>query len=160
MINSVKARTPLLALILFVFSIGSALAQNKVVVVPMAEDIGDIAGSAGFLVMMITDSFPEGPPELCKPRITQTIDCGDGSGGWVENTYVVIIEERFIPAGNADFFQGDTQTPLLKNYCSASSITIERVGVKIVGNKKEITYKVTVFGGRGGEKPISIEQYC
>ena len=38
MINSVKARTPILALILFVFGAGYTFAANKVVVIPMAAD--------------------------------------------------------------------------------------------------------------------------
>lgn len=38
MINSVKARTPILALILFVFAVGYTFAANKVVVIPMAVD--------------------------------------------------------------------------------------------------------------------------
>lgn len=39
MINSVKARTPILALILFVFSVGFTIAAtNKVVVIPMGAD--------------------------------------------------------------------------------------------------------------------------
>ncbi len=39
MINSVKARTPILALILFVFAVGyTVAATNKVVVIPMAGD--------------------------------------------------------------------------------------------------------------------------
>jgi len=38
MINSVKARTSILALILFVFGIGYTFAANKVVVIPMAAD--------------------------------------------------------------------------------------------------------------------------
>ena len=38
MINSVKARTPILALILFVSAVGYTFAQNKVVVIPMAAD--------------------------------------------------------------------------------------------------------------------------
>ena len=42
MINSVKARTPILALVLFVFSIGfTVAATNKVVVIPMAGDSTD-----------------------------------------------------------------------------------------------------------------------
>jgi hypothetical protein len=38
MITSVKARTPILALILFVFAVGYTFAANKVVVIPMAAD--------------------------------------------------------------------------------------------------------------------------
>ncbi len=38
MINSVKARTPILALILFVFGAGYTFAANRVVVIPMAAD--------------------------------------------------------------------------------------------------------------------------
>ena len=38
MINSVNARTPILALILFVFGIGNVFAANKVVVIPMGSD--------------------------------------------------------------------------------------------------------------------------
>ena len=39
MINSIKARTPVLALILFVFAIGYTFAE-KVVVIPLAGDVG------------------------------------------------------------------------------------------------------------------------
>ena len=38
MINSIKARTPILAIILFVSLVGYTFAQNKVVVVPLAGD--------------------------------------------------------------------------------------------------------------------------
>ena len=38
MIKSAKARTPILALILFVFGVGYTFAANKVVVIPMAAD--------------------------------------------------------------------------------------------------------------------------
>lgn len=38
MINSVKARTPIMALILFVFAVGYTFAANKVVVIPMGPD--------------------------------------------------------------------------------------------------------------------------
>lgn len=38
MLNSIKARTPILALILFVFAIGYTFAETKVVFIPMAAD--------------------------------------------------------------------------------------------------------------------------
>lgn len=38
MMNSVKAPTPILALILFVFTFGQALAADKVVVIPLGSD--------------------------------------------------------------------------------------------------------------------------
>ena len=38
MLNKIKTHTPLLALILFVFSVGYVEAANKVVVIPMAAD--------------------------------------------------------------------------------------------------------------------------
>lgn len=49
MINSVKA--PILALILFVFGIGNAFAENKVVVIPMASDLPNVYtnSSTGFV---------------------------------------------------------------------------------------------------------------
>jgi len=43
MINSVKARTPILVLILFVFAVGYTFAANKVVIIPMAGDSTDPA---------------------------------------------------------------------------------------------------------------------
>lgn len=39
MINSIKTRTPILALILFVFGIGNVFAADKVVVIPMGGDV-------------------------------------------------------------------------------------------------------------------------
>jgi hypothetical protein len=42
MINSVKARTPILALILFVFAVGYTFAANKVVVIPLGGPDAEI----------------------------------------------------------------------------------------------------------------------
>lgn len=102
------------------------------------------------------------PTKLCKPRITQMIDCGNNSSAdWITNSYLIKIFKDQTPANEyASFFEGNTQIPLSKKYCSASSFSIQGINIKLVGAYKDVSYEVKVTGGKGGVKPISIEQYC
>jgi hypothetical protein len=65
MINSIKTRTPILALILFVFAVGNTFAQDKVVVVPLmgGSELEAIPGPGlqmpGSLVPTQTQYFTE-----------------------------------------------------------------------------------------------------
>jgi hypothetical protein len=104
-----------------------------------------------------------GPKKLCKPnKITQSIDCGDGSvGGYVENHYDITIDATLDPVpGLAEFLLKNGETYLTKGYCSATGLSVKETGVKLVGDKKIISYTVRVTGGSGGERPIVIKQYC
>jgi len=49
MVNSIKARTPILALILFLFAMGYTFAANKVVVIPLGADDPVADCQPGFL---------------------------------------------------------------------------------------------------------------
>ena len=102
------------------------------------------------------------PTKLCKPRVTQMIDCGNNSSAdWITNSYLIKISKDQTPANEyASFFEGNTQIPLSKKYCSASSFSIQGIKIKLVGAYKDVSYEVKVTGGKGGVKPISIEQYC
>lgn len=121
---------------------------------------------ADFFVGVGPPRIPEpytGPKKLCKPnKITQTIDCGDGSvGGYVENHYDITIDAKLDPVpGLAEFLLTNGETYLTKGYCSATGLSVKQTGVKLVGDKKIISYTVRVTGGSGGERPIVIKQYC
>ena len=58
MTKTIKARTPILALILFVFAVGQAVAADKVVVIPMWADAETIAAQGENQGCNI--SFPNG----------------------------------------------------------------------------------------------------
>lgn len=91
MINSVKARTPILALILFVFAVGYTFAA-KVVVVPLGGD----SQPAGMVSAFNSETCPTGWTEFtnARGRFVVGINSGGTLGGTAGGDPFTNLEEK------------------------------------------------------------------
>ncbi|NND00001.1 MAG: hypothetical protein HKN85_07455 [Gammaproteobacteria bacterium] len=134
------------------------------------EDILDLIPFAAF-----TSKFLEHQTILCK-EIFEELDCGDGSGGFVDNFYVVFIDEESTPSKNPLSIFTDPLTPNAQSRpfeasdCDASSIQRMIVGfsdlpvdlqnsLMIPPGKRAVFHRVRVTNGNR-QFPIRVLQFC
>ena len=140
MIKLVKARTPILAFILFVFAVGSAIAQNKIIVIPMAaEDVPKQALPLAY-GYVLSDSTP-------------SIDSGYGVTSVTRPStgkYVVTIDERWAgrPAVIATSFNSSPNTELVTYYVQNNGKEITFNIVNESNNPANSNFSFVVYGSR------------
>jgi len=115
--------------------------------------------------------------ELCKNLEFKSLYCGDGSGGYVDNFYVIYIDKDRTAAKGPPLFDPGPQQQLYSQIpaseCNADSIEYTRVSKDDLppemqaqvdaelanNNKKAVYHRIRVYNGSGSIL-ISIFQFC
>lgn len=155
---------PILAILLFT---GYSVSMNNV--------YGQASGSILDLIPLgafKSQEFVQLSVFICKEDVGLPLECGDGSGGFIDNFYVVFIDIDETPAQSALLlsFVDDASLFISKEHCAADSIERTVIGfsdlpeslrdtLTIPDGKKAVFHRVRVTNGNGA-LTIRISQQC